>query len=125
MKKTKKSTRARPPLRRQCAKCPWKKSTDPNTIPNGYCEKQHAALKNTIAEPESVAGVGGSLRMMACHETPIGDELPCIGWLAHQLGPGQNIALRVAVVMGRINGNIETVGLQHGCLEDTLAKEAS
>ena len=22
--------------RRQCAKCPWKKSTDPHTIPDGY-----------------------------------------------------------------------------------------
>lgn len=36
--------------RRQCAKCPWKKSTDPRTIPNGYSETKHAALAGTIAE---------------------------------------------------------------------------
>lgn len=22
----------------QCAKCPWRKSTNPRLIPNGYCE---------------------------------------------------------------------------------------
>jgi hypothetical protein len=43
-----------------------------------------------------------------------------VGWLAHQLGPGNNIALRLAVMAGRIDGNVETVGPQHERFEDTL-----
>ncbi len=105
--------------RRQCAKCPWKVSTNPRDIPHGYCEKKHAQLKDTVAEPGLVV-IGGALRMMACHETPVGRELPCVGWLVRQLGPGNNIALRLAVVTGRIDANVETVGEQHETLEDTL-----
>jgi len=102
----------------QCAKCPWKKSTDPNTIPNGYSVAAHVKLACTIAEPGRFA-IGG-VRMMACHETSPGAELPCVGWLVHQLGPGNNIALRVATLMGRIDPNVQTVGPQHERFEDTL-----
>ena len=105
--------------RRQCAKCPWKVSTNPHDIPNGYSEEQHCDLRDTIARPAEFRP-SGPLRMMACHETSIGDELPCVGWLAHQLGPGNNIALRMAVIAGRIDGDIELVGDQHERFEDTL-----
>lgn len=108
--------------RKQCAKCPWKVSTNPRDIPGDYCEVQHAALRRTIAEEGSLAGLGGSLRIMACHETPEGRELPCVGWLAHQLGEGNNIALRLAVIKGRIDADIETVGEQHRRFEDTLPR---
>lgn len=30
--------------RTQCAKCPWKVTTDPFDIPDGYCPTKHAAL---------------------------------------------------------------------------------
>ena len=107
--------------RRQCAKCPWKVSTDPHDIPNGYCETKHAALSNTIAEPGRVGDAHKkTLRMMACHESMPGEELPCVGWLDQQLGEGNNIGLRMAVIFGRIDANVETVGEQHTCLEDTL-----
>jgi uncharacterized protein DUF6283 len=98
--------------RRQCAKCPWKVSTDPHNIPNGY------RLACTIAKPGDLR-VGG-LRVMACHEAPVGRELPCVGWLHNQLGPGNNIALRLAALSGRINANVQTVGPQHERFEDTL-----
>ncbi len=62
----------------------------------------------------------GGLRIMACHETPPGKELPCVGWLANQLGPGNNLALRLAVMTGRVDGNVQTVGEQHERFEDTL-----
>lgn len=104
--------------RKQCKKCPWRKDVNPRDIPNGYCEVKHAALESTIAEPGVIQA--GPLRLMACHETPPGRELPCVGWLAHQLGEGNNIALRLAVIQGRIDGNIETVGEQHERFEDTL-----
>lgn len=57
---------------------------------------------------------------MACHESPVGDETPCVGWLHHQLGDGNNLALRVAVATGRISAEYELVGEQHTCLEDTF-----
>lgn len=104
--------------RKQCAKCPWKVGSNPHEIPNGYGEDKHRALSATIAEPGALRPDG--LRIMACHDTPVGAELPCVGWMAHQLGPGNNIALRVSVAFGRIDGNVRTVGPQHERFEDTL-----
>lgn len=104
--------------RRQCAKCPWKTRTNPHDIPNGYSPELHAGLARTIVEPGALRP--GALRLMACHETPAGRELPCVGWLVHQLGPGNNIGLRLAVASGRIDGNVKTVGRQHERFEDTL-----
>ena len=107
--------------RKQCKKCPWRKDVDPNDIPGGYCVERHKALKNTIAEPASMhRAMRGGLHMMACHETPPGDEKPCVGWLWHQLGVGNNIALRMRVMAGQIDGDIEVVGEQHERFEDTL-----
>jgi hypothetical protein len=108
-----------PRPRRQCAKCPWKTSTDPREIPNGYCEVKHRALKRSIADPSSLA-LPAELRIFACHESDIGSELPCVGWLVHQLGPGNNLGLRMAVITGRIDANVRTVGEQHKRFEDTL-----
>lgn len=105
-------------MRKQCKKCPWKTSTDPHDIPGGYCERKHAALSGTIADPGTLKA--SPLRIMACHETPTGQELTCVGWLAHQLGPGNNIALRFAVMRGKLDGNVRTVGPQHERFEDTL-----
>jgi hypothetical protein len=104
--------------RKQCKKCPWKTSTDPHDIPNGYDEGKHCALASTIAEPGALRP--GGLRIMACHEAAIGKELPCVGWLVNQIGPGNNIVLRLAVAFGQMDGNVCTVGPQHACFEDTL-----
>lgn len=106
--------------RKQCAKCPWRKGVDPREIPNGYSEREHAALDETIATPGSLEGFGDALHMMACHETPVGRELPCVGWLVHQMGPGNNLPLRLAVMRGHIDANVETVGPQHERFEETL-----
>jgi hypothetical protein len=103
----------------QCAKCPWKKSTDPNEIPGGYCAEKHERLKSTIAE-ESDYGFGAA--NMACHESMPGDEYHCIGWLMNQMGPGNNIALRIRMIDHDLR-KVRTVGPQHERLEDTLPKE--
>ena len=106
--------------RRQCSKCPWKRGSDPRQIPGDYCEDKHKALSSTIAQPGMLNF--GPVRMMACHETTAGRELPCIGWLANQLGPGNNIGLRLAVMTGRVDGDFELVGPQHERFEDTLPR---
>lgn len=103
--------------RRQCAKCPWKKGTNPHKIPGGYSEEKHRALSSTIAEPGSLHT---GHRMMACHETAPGSELPCVGWLENQLGAGNNLSLRMRVMTGAVDANVQTVGPQHERFEDTL-----
>lgn len=103
--------------RKQCAKCPWKKSVNPFDIPNGYDVDKHKALKGTCR-----GGHGASLKIMACHESPVGNEKPCVGWLVNQLGPGNNIGLRVAVIQKRISANVELDGPQHATFEATLPR---
>lgn len=105
--------------RRQCKKCPWKVGSDPYEIPNGYDVAKHCALDQTIAEPGAL-NLGGALRIMACHESKVGTDVPCVGWIVHQLGPGNNIALRLAAMRGVIDANVQTVGPQHERFEDTL-----
>ncbi len=105
--------------RKQCKKCPWKVSTDPFDIPDGYDPDAHCKLDGTIAKPGSPMRAS-TLRIMACHETGKGKELPCVGWLENQIGPGNNLALRLAVMHGRVDADVETVGPQHETFEDTL-----
>lgn len=105
--------------RRQCSKCPWRVDVDPTTIPNRYCKTKHRNLRRTIANP-SLLDFGAQLRVMACHATGEGNDLPCVGWLANQLGPGNNVALRLAVLQGRCSADFELVGEQHNTFEDTV-----
>ena len=58
--------------------------------------------------------------MMACHETPEGNEQPCIGWLHLHLHEGNNIGLRLAVFEGYISADYELDGEQHPDFESTL-----
>lgn len=106
--------------RKQCAKCPWKVTTDPHDIPNGYCPTKHAKLDRTIAR--STSSPFGTLHVMPCHHSSVGQELPCVGWLVNQLGPGNNIGLRLRAISGAIDANVRTVGPQHERFEDTLPK---
>lgn len=106
--------------RKQCDKCPWRVDVDPHEIPDGYCVEKHKALESTIARG---LNFGGTLRVMACHESKAGHEIACVGWLAHQLGPGNNIALRMQAISGHIDTDFELVGEQHKRFEDTLPQE--
>ena len=99
---------------KQCAKCPWRKDVDPHDIPNGYCVDKHKNLDKTIS-----SGLD-SLRnnhAMACHET---NDAHCVGWLVNQLGPGNNLGLRIKMFTCENAGNIKLVGEQHKRFEDTL-----
>lgn len=108
--------------RRQCAKCPWKVSTNPHEIPGDYSVAKHLALQNTIAEPGALH-FPKQLRLMACHESPAGEERVCVGWLDNQLHSGNNLALRLAAVRGHVDLDYEVVGEQHTRFEDTLPPE--
>lgn len=104
----------------QCAKCPWKKGVNPHAIPAGYSVEKHRALSCTIRE--GVESLMGPRQIMACHETPPGAEEPCVGWLVHQLGPGNNIGIRLAVSCGQIDGDVRTIGPQHATFQATLPR---
>lgn len=105
---------------KQCEHCPWKKSTNPFDIPHGYSEELHESLEDTIAIEGDLTGNG---KMMACHEHPPGEEAPCIGWVFHQLGPGNNIPLRLMALEGHFD-HVEWPDheTQHERFEDTLPR---
>lgn len=104
----------------QCAKCPWKVSTNPFDIPDGYCEIKHQNLRSTIAKPASIEGIGLPMQIMACHHST--DEKPqmCVGWLYNQLGEGNNIPLRMTMRNYSNVRDIQIKGEQHHRFEDTL-----
>lgn len=102
----------------QCAKCPWKVSTNPREIPNGYCETKHKNLKNTISDGSF--NIGGPLNVMACHHSKDGQEEHCVGWLHNQLGAGNNIGLRINMMNCNNIKDLKIVGDQHGTFEETL-----
>jgi hypothetical protein len=99
----------------QCAKCPWRVETDPYDIPNGYSEVKHAALERTIAKPSD--GIFGTQAAMACHES---HDAHCVGWLVNQLGPGNNIGLRIRMISCTNANKLRLRGEQHETFEDTL-----
>jgi hypothetical protein len=103
----------------QCEKCPWRTDVDPRDIPNGYCELKHQNLKSTIAERAELLPPSKPLRIMACHESKPGKAIVCVGWLHNQLGPGNNIPVRLAMSRGTFPA-FELVGEQHERFEDTL-----
>ncbi|VTU43054.1 MULTISPECIES: DUF6283 family protein [unclassified Variovorax] len=105
---------------RQCAKCPWRTDVDPRDIANGYSEERHRALARTIAKPADFTSLDAPLHMMACHET---EKAHCIGWLANQVGPGNNIPLRMRLRDCENAHRIQTVGEQHLTFDDTLPKD--
>lgn len=91
---------------------------DPNTIPNGYSKDRHRALKDTIAKPGDLSGIfAEQMKVMACHES---QEDHCVGWLVNQIGPGNNLALRIRMFSCSNARDIRTVGEQHENFEDTL-----
>jgi hypothetical protein len=109
---------------RQCEKCPWKASTDPNEIPNGYQENLHRALACTIAEPGALRPLhdGDTMHWMACHESRPHNDTECVGWLMNQIGPGNNIPLRIRMMDCENIRHVQLDGEQHERFEDTLPR---
>lgn len=103
---------------KQCAKCPWRTDVNPYDIPNGYEVARHQALRNTIAQPDDWAWLTGSpLPVMACHET---EDAHCVGWLAQQAGPGNNLGLRLLLLHCTNVHRLHLIGAQHATFADTL-----
>jgi hypothetical protein len=87
------------------------------TIPNGYSVEKHQALADTISKAPTLASIFEPVKIMACHET---QDAPCIGWLVNQLGPGNNLGMRVQMRNCENADKIRLRGEQHQRFEDTL-----
>jgi Family of unknown function (DUF6283) len=107
---------------RQCKLCPWRQDVNPHAIPNGYSVERHQALRETIATPGDVSALlaGMPMPVMTCHET---EAAHCLGWLMHQLGPGNNLALRLEVMTCTNLKQVRLCGPQHATFEETLPRE--
>lgn len=103
---------------KQCATCPWKVDCDPEQDIPQYDRALHCKLENTIQSGVETL-LSSSRHIMVCHYAEPGAETPCAGWLANQLGPGNNIGLRMAVSAGKMPGP-RVSGKQHQRFEDTL-----
>ncbi len=102
----------------QCKSCPWRTGCDPDADIPGYSRELHCGLEaKTIRS--GIDSIGGRLGIMACHYSKPGAEHACAGWLYNQLGSGNNIGVRLAVMSGKLPVP-EVVGEQHENFEDTL-----
>ena len=114
--RTKKKTGS--PPRRQCRTCPWRADVDPRDIGEGYGHVDPTMLALMTAEGHrSLVHPSG---VATCHAAADDARLPCVGWLAHQLGPGGNLGVRLRVIRGQIDANIETVGPQRDLPRELL-----
>jgi hypothetical protein len=104
---------------KQCAKCPWKVSTNPHEIPDGYTVENHKNLACTIAN-ENSEYFPKTMHVMACHHSTPANQQYCVGWLKNQLGSGNNIALRLRMMNCENAGDLKVDGEQHERFEDTL-----
>lgn len=60
------------------------------------------------------------MNVMACHHSTGSDQMYCVGWLHNQLGPGNNIGLRIKMLSYENDKEIKVYGKQHERFEDTL-----
>lgn len=105
---------------KQCKSCPWRVDCVPDKDIPGYNCNLHKGLDKTIRSgPESMLG---PLRVMACHYSKGGKERYCAGWLHNQVGPGNNIGVRLHIMQGTMPVP-EVDGEQHETFQDTLPKK--
>lgn len=108
-------------MKTQCRTCPWKVGAKPLEEIRGYSCDQHHDLRATIAD-DPIASL--SIRkVMACHHQRPGEERYCVGWAVNQLGPGNNIGLRIKAITDQRLRGLRTIGPQHKTFEDTLPKK--
>lgn len=109
---------------RQCSGCPWKKTVDPTDIPNGYDPDRQRKLAVTDGgglDAFVEAVTTGIMKVMACHESAVGKEYACVGWLWNQLGVGNNLFLRLRAARGEIPQNLRVYGAQYASVDEMCA----
>lgn len=105
----------------QCKSCPWRVDCEPDKDIPGYDVELAKGLTCTIASGIESIPVNGHQHVMACHYSKPGEEFACAGWLYNQLGPGNNIGVRLGIMCGRLPVP-EVDGEQHETYAATLPK---
>ena len=87
---------------KQCGGCPWRVDCVPiRDIPN-YVPDMHCNLDKTIQSGLETL-FQKERHIMACHYSEPGEEFPCAGWLHNQIGPGNNLGVRLMVMTGAMS----------------------
>lgn len=83
----------------------------------GYDRKKHEALADSIATPGSLVGAKTT---MACHGSAEDAPTVCVGWLHNQLGPGNNLGLRLRAIREPELGDYTLAGKQRASFAETF-----
>lgn len=103
---------------KQCLSCPWRVACEPDKDIPRYDLELAKGLTRTIQS--GIETMFQKVRhVMACHYSKPGDEFVCAGWLHNQIGPGNNLGVRLAVMTGQHPVPVVD-GEQHENYEDTL-----
>lgn len=88
------------PARQPCPSCPWRVHQDARDIPN-FSLTLAESLAGTCPDHRGMGPEFGA-PLFACHQSPVGRETHCAGWLASvaHAHPG----VRLAVTRGRLEG---------------------
>lgn len=86
---------------RPCPSCPWRIDQSASDIPN-FDLSLAEALAPTSPDARGMGPDFGA-SMFACHQSKIGGEIPCAGWLA-KVGH-RHPGVRMAVMSGRISAD--------------------
>lgn len=111
----------RPETVKQCRSCPWRVDCVPDEDIPRYDRELHDGLRETIASGLQSLSTCDARHVMACHYSKPGAEFACAGWLHNQLGVGNNIGVRLAVMGGHLPVP-EIDGEQHETFDDTLCR---
>lgn len=102
---------------KQCSTCPWLVDATVANIPN-YQPENHKRLISTIAEQGIIEF---DLPAMSCHHAEDGEPgRYCIGWLSNQIGPGNNIGMRLKMLSCENSRDIQLAGEQVETFEETF-----
>lgn len=82
--------------RTPCRNCPWRLDSDPRRIPRFDMDRARG-LAAACPDPSSLLGPP----LMACHESPEGDDSVCLGWATSDASR-DSIPLRLAMSSGLV-----------------------
>lgn len=85
-------------LPQPCPSCPWRRDQSAQDIPN-FSLQMARGLASTCPDERGI-GPAFDAELFACHQSKVGDEVPCAGWLA--MVGSAHPAVRLAVMGNRL-----------------------
>lgn len=110
------------PSAQPCASCPWRLDKDARDIPN-FDLRLAEDLAATCPDARGM-GPDYTAKLFACHQSKVGREIPCAGWLA-KVGM-RHPRVRMRLMRGEISPEALTPGEDwpelHNSYSEVLAK---